>query len=481
MVTEHPPRQVTLVLCGGDGGSADPQVLGVLPPYDVELPWWQDVTGVVAGARATHGVDVTVLRLLSTGSGWGTAGGPVTYLAETGVLSDSVRLRLRLSAWTHADPLVDEPLRLPYARPGGPAADLAWAMDALRDNGIAAIGAPEQVRTWNLSSIWRIPTDDGLVWLKVVPPFFAHEGPMLARLDPSAVPRLIAAEGTRVLLANAAGADHWGADLPVLARLVSMLVALQVQWADRVDELVEVGAPDWRPASFVPAAQHVLAASAGELSDDDESTLRTLVDELPARFAAVAECGLPDTLSHGDFHPGNAVGGDDTSVLLDWGDSGIGQPLLDQAAAMASISPELRAPLAAHWASLWRDAVPGCDPERAATLLEPISALHRAIVYRRFCDNIEPAERVYHSGDSALWLSRAAAHTRAETCTAVSSETSSDPTSSESSPGLRRHSAAPGTSAPRATTVEPRSAVQRSSSSSQRDRGATASDSPWSG
>ena len=35
----------------------------------------------------------------------------------------------------------------------------------------------------------------------------------------------------------------------------------------------------------------------------------------------------------------------------------------------------------ALWADLWRDAVPGSDPEQAARLLEPVAALRQAVIY----------------------------------------------------------------------------------------------------
>ena len=148
--------------------------------------------------------------------------------------------------WTGPDPLAEQPLRLPYARPGGPAADLAWADAALAAAGRERTGPAVQGRTWNLSSIWRLPTAEGTAWLKVVPPFFAHEGAMLQRLDPAVVPPLIAAEGPRMLLADVPGEDHWGAELPVLLPGLELLVGLQSAWVDRVGELEQVGAPDWR-------------------------------------------------------------------------------------------------------------------------------------------------------------------------------------------------------------------------------------------
>ena len=148
-----------------------------------------------------------------------------------------------------------------------------------------------------------------------------------------------------------------------------------------------------------------------ELDSATVGTLRALVSDLPRRFAEVARCGIPDTLVHGDFHPGNTRGSPDAggrSVLLDWGDCGMGHPLLDQAAFLSSIAEHKREPVRAAWAALWRDALPGCEPDRAAELLAPVAALRQALIYRTFLDGIEPDERVYHASDPGTWLRRAA-------------------------------------------------------------------------
>ncbi len=398
-----PPRRVTLLLVDGSG-----VLLGTLPPYDVEVPWWPEAAPVVAGAREKFGIDVTVLRLIASPVADRAAGGPVTYLAEVDAAPDRP-----LAPWPAAagDPLADHPLRLPYARVGGPAADLAWADRQLRGAGRPRTRPATQVKTWNLSSVWQLPTAEGPAWLKVVPPFFGHEGAMLGRLDPAVVPPLIAADGRRVLLADVPGEDHWDAPLPVLLRVLGMLVRLQREWVDRLDELAAVGAPDWRAASFTPAAQRLVERSAPELDAATVETLRALVSDLPRRFAEVARCGIPDTLVHGDFHPGNTRGSPDAggrSVLLDWGDCGMGHPLLDQAAFLSSIAEQKREPVRAAWAALWRDALPGCEPDRAAELLAPVAALRQALIYRTFLDGIEPDERVYHASDPGTWLRRAA-------------------------------------------------------------------------
>jgi aminoglycoside phosphotransferase (APT) family kinase protein len=152
----------------------------------------------------------------------------------------------------------------------------------------------------------------------------------------------------------------------------------------------------------------------GELSTDDTAVLERFVRELPARFAALTACGLPDTLVHGDFHPGNFRGSERELTLLDWGDSCLGHPLLDQSAFLDRIPAEHREIVAAHWTREWSAAVPGSDPVRAAMLLAPIAAARQAMIYRRFLDNIEPSEQVYHRHDPADWLARTAAHLRKE-------------------------------------------------------------------
>jgi Ser/Thr protein kinase RdoA (MazF antagonist) len=191
-------------------------------------------------------------------------------------------------------------------------------------------------------------------------------------------------------------------------RMVPLLVGLQVQWADRVDELLGMGLPDWRHPSLTVMVEQAIARTAAQLDVETVAKVVDLTAGLDDRFAAVARCGIPDSLVHGDFHPGNVRGGDERLVLLDWGDCGVGHPLLDQAAFVERLSPTGRTAVQSLWSQLWRDAVPGCDPDQAAQLLEPVAALRQAVIYDVFLAAIEPDERVYHAADPAAWLRRAA-------------------------------------------------------------------------
>ena len=127
---------------------------------------------IVRAARERHGIDVTVLRLLEAARDRA-PGGDVTYLAE-------IAEPVPAEAW--AGKVEAHPLRLAYAEPGGPAADLDWAVRVLAGHGLAPTAKPIQIRSWNLSSVWRIPIGGHSAWLKVVPAFLAHEGRTITAL-----------------------------------------------------------------------------------------------------------------------------------------------------------------------------------------------------------------------------------------------------------------------------------------------------------
>lgn len=387
-----PPRLARLVLVTPDGA-----VVGCLPAIPVDIPWRQEVESVVRAAREHRGIEVTILRLLEV-SADRPDGVEVTYLAEVAKPAPAEIWMGKIEAHS---------LRQAYAQPGGPAADLDWAVQVLAEHGLAPTAKPVQIRTWNLSSVWRIPVGNQSAWLKVVPPFLAHEGRIITALAGQHVPTLFGRdERGRVLLAEIPGEDLFDATLPQLLGMVTLLVGIQASWSGRVEELRGMGLPDWRGASLSAAIADVVQRTSEELSEDERASLSRFVRGLAVRFAEIEACGLPDTLVHGDCHPGNFRGTELELTLLDWGDSGIGQPLLDQPAFLERVPPEHLETVKEHWNREWLARVGSCDPTRAADLLAPIAAARQAVIYQRFLDNIEPSEQVYHLGDPADWLRR---------------------------------------------------------------------------
>ncbi|UQU67070.1 aminoglycoside phosphotransferase family protein [Couchioplanes caeruleus] len=412
-------RTVTLVLVDGRGG-----VLGALPPFDVEVPWWPEVGDIVAAVRDRHGIDVTVLRLLHTERP-AQPGGHVTYAAEAfGPGTASLALDPAPSAGAApVDPVslsgleslgpadVDsapEPRRAPWAVPGGPAASVAWALEELgRDDAVAV-----QQRTWNLSAIWRIDAGgEPVAWLKQVPVFFAHEAPLL-RLLPAAVPGLTptllaAGDAGRMLLAHVPGEDRYGAGAGFCADVARDVHSLQEHYLTRTRELLAAGVPDHRFE-----LDRIARVAAPWLDAIDG--LAELMDELPARLTAIDACGLPDTLAHGDLHPGNVRESAAGRVIVDWGDSSVAHPAYDILRLTGHLPEAEAAALIDEWAARWRRSVPGCEPQTAVALIRPIAALRAAAVYQNFLDHIEDSERPYHEADVPDQLTAAVAAARVE-------------------------------------------------------------------
>ena len=371
---------MTLVLVDAAGA-----LLGALPPFDVEVPWWQEVGDVVAEARARFGVEVQVLRLLAADRP-APPGGRLSYLVQV-AKSPAVTLRP-----AEVD-LTPEPLRAPYAVPGGPAHSVAWALKQLRRPGVVAV----QQRTWNLSAIWRLDAGGApIAWLKQVPLMLAHEAavlPMVAGFAPHLVPRLLAAgEAGRMLLAHVPGEDRYGAGAGFCAAVSRDFHPVQVYFTGRVDDLLAAGVPDRRfdADRFARVAEPYL---------DRIDGLGKLLDELPRRLVAIDVCGLPDTLVHGDLHPGNVRSDGAVRVIVDWGDSSVAHPGYDILRLTEGLPAGEAAALVADWAARWRESDSSCDPGRAVGLLRPVAELRAAAAYADFLDHIEPAERPYHEAD----------------------------------------------------------------------------------
>lgn len=379
---------MTLILVDAAGAP-----LGALPPLALELPWWQEAADVVAAARAAFGLEVQVLRLLAADRP-APPGGHLTVLAQ---VEEGPGIVLK----PYETDLTPHPLRAPWAVPGGPAASVAWARAAAgRDDLVAS-----QQRTWNLSAIWRLDAGGAPVaWLKQVPLMFGHEAAVLRLVGgvaPGRVPALLAAGDLgRSLLAHVPGEDRYEAGAGFCAEVARDIHPIQVHFASRPDDLLAAGVPDRRhePDHMVRVAEPFLEEIDG---------LPRLLDELPDLLAAIDACGLPDTLVHGDLHPGNVRADGDTRVIVDWGDSSVAHPAYDILRLTDALAPEEAQALVGAWARRWREAVPGCDPERAAALIAPVAELRGAVTYATFLEHIEPAEHPYHRDDVPARLAAA--------------------------------------------------------------------------
>jgi len=369
------------------GGSCS----GRVGPFPVEVPWWAEVEPVVAQLEETLGVPVVILRLLTVEGSDGMRDGHVTYHAE------ALEPPGRLTPCDFADD--DHPLRLPWARASGVRELLAWASEQ-----VGLTGRPVQRKTWNLSGLFRLPTADGTAWLKAIPGFAAAEPAAIAAVaavDPGLVPTVLASAPGRLLLADVPGADCWEASPQVAADAVGRLAAAQARIGPRPPAL-----PDRRPGPLAAAVRDLLDGPVGaELSAQE---LRA-AGRLQPRWEMLADCGLPDTVVHGDFHPGNWRRGEGPPVVLDFADAHWGNPVLDGLRAIDFLPAGRRRQAADAWIAAWTAAAPRSRPAEALRIAGPLAHLGYAVRYQEFLDGIEPSERVYHQGDPAASIRQALA------------------------------------------------------------------------
>ncbi|MEV6978573.1 phosphotransferase [Kitasatospora sp. NPDC093806] len=386
------------------------------------------------------GVPVMVVRLVSVTGGEGGHGGHTVYHVEA--LERPTALLPREAGPEVAALLGPAERRADWATPDGLRAAVEWAERALAAAGRPLGGPVEQVRTWNLSGLFRLPTAAGPTWLKVINPAFnSREGEAIAlfgAVDPALVPPVLAADAGRglLLLDEVPGEDCWGPSAEEVAGVVPRLVAVQATLAadgraaaaglrDRTPRAVAAAvgglldrlaaesaasvdadaAADADPGK--DAAAGTTPAAGSGLTAEELAAARALVERLPALVEELAACGLPETVVHGDFHPGNWRSDGTPPVVVDYADTCLGHPAMDGLRPRAFVDAERWTQLAGEWARAWRAHVPGCAPERALELAEPLFHLGYALRYQEFLDHIEDSERPYHEGDPASEIRRA--------------------------------------------------------------------------
>ena len=178
------------------------------------------------------------------------SGGKVTYLAET-----DRRPSASLADWP-TDPLERSPAPADLGAAGRSGGDLELGRAAVRRS------RPDPDRSGRADAdlepldLWRIPTDQGLIWLKAVPDFFAHEGGAVINwIGAPVAPRLIDFARGRALLADVAGGAHHDVqESAALQPMVRLLTLLQQRALDRLHDLAALGVPDRRLGTMLPGS-----------------------------------------------------------------------------------------------------------------------------------------------------------------------------------------------------------------------------------
>ena len=388
-----------------------------------DYPFWQTVDGVDCALLARFGLDVPPLRCLHVGHdqwrGWveyvyESEPAPVAWTPPpggrwfgprdiTGLPLAMPADRALLDRWfAEAVDLAALARRPPWYRPGWYAGATAWLYAQLARLGLPAIGPPERLRSWERSCLLRAPTAEGWVYLKAVPPIFAHEPPLtgaLARAHPGAIPTILARDDTRhwMLMADFGGVgldrvrevERWAA-------VIRRFAAIQTASVPRTVELRALGCPA-RPVRALPAGLAALLADTaallpgapGGLTAAEIDGLRALAPRLVSECAELACAAVPETLEHGDFWAGNVAATDFGYVLFDWSDSALTHPFFSLALFLADAArafpddPGLGVRLRDAYLAPWAAYARRDELARQFALARRLAPLHHAVAYHR--------------------------------------------------------------------------------------------------
>lgn len=282
----------------------------------------------------------------------------------------------------------------------------AFMREAALGAGWTISGPIEQphVRPW--ATVFRAPTARGWVYLKLCGPSQDFEPALtalLSRAAPGLVPEVLAihphqpwlllADGGARLRDVLAGRALVGAWVEVLPRYAELQLGLLGQ----ADAIRACGTPDRRLERLgddlraVLDDDRVLGAAGEAFGPASRERVRALLPDIERRGSELASLGIGPTVQHDDLHDGNLLRKGTRTVIFDWGDACLTQPLLSLGVLLRSAAKRaglgradrsivrLRSAYLEPFASrLSRPAI-----EEAADLGERLSTVTRALAWYR--------------------------------------------------------------------------------------------------
>ena len=241
-------------------------------------------------------------------------------------------------------------------------------------------------RSW--STVLRVPTADGDLYLKQEQPLQAYEVALtvaLATRWPDRVPEVVVADTDRswLLLRDGGTRVADSGRFEVFTQALARYGELQVGEAARVEELLGFGLRDLRLPVVVDLYEPFFERDHG-LGHDEVARLLALAPRFRELCAELEELGLPASIQHDDLHEWNVFERDGRVAIYDWGDSSVGFPLWSWLKPSWSLEePEpARAAYVAAWASFASEA----RLRRALELAIPTGLFPYALQVRRQYD-----------------------------------------------------------------------------------------------
>ena len=298
--------------------------------------------------------------------------------------------------------------RPPWARPGWLAEASSWICDTCVANGFAPSGPVELVAQWPLSSVLRLETEGGRVYMKAVFSIFGHEPTVtevLSAQHPTLVPEVVAVDAPLgwMLMHELHGTELGDADVSRWGDGLRAAASIHRAWVGRTTELFTLGAHDRTLETLADDMR--TAFESIELPAEARARLERVAPELERLCEELATCAVPETLIHGDLHPWNVMVEGDELRIFDWSDACVAHPMFDLPTFLTRTEDEsARVSMCEAYFAEWGELASLRELQSAFALARPLGHLHQAVSYVRINDALEPDDRWIFAGAPEEWL-----------------------------------------------------------------------------
>jgi len=326
----------------------------------------------------------------------GTCWMPPSGAAECGDAGDGLFIK---EALDELDSYARSEKTGPFARAGWLRELFQWVEEQASPLDLRPTGKFRQLNASPTFSLLRLETNDGALWFKATGEPNAHELPvslLLARLFPNHVPRILgvhrswngwlSAEAPGTTLDEISDCFTW-------ERAAGELAELQIASIGKSRELLEGKCKDLRISGVVKFIDPFLARMADFMAPQEKkspgplssSELASLGVGLKESCSLLESFGLPDTLGHIDFNPGNILVSPDHCVFLDWAEGCVTNPLITFEYLRRHMErggiqePAADARLAAAYVQPWAAFFSPEDLRRALAVVPPVAVFVHAI------------------------------------------------------------------------------------------------------
>ena len=222
-------------------------------------------------------------------------------------------------------------------------------------------------------------------WLKVVPPFFAHEGARLEMLADRHRCRASSRTTDRACSCTRSPATTLRRRPAAANDGVPARRSPGGDGSAGSTSCWRLGLPDWRAAPLAAAIASVVERTADELTPARRATLARFVEGLPSGFAAVARVRAARHAGPRRL-PSRATPRLPTRSRCSTGATAASAIRCSTSLRSSTGAPRRASGPRDHWHRAWRAAVPGCESGAGRRAARAGRAARQAVDYRMFLD-----------------------------------------------------------------------------------------------